>query len=64
MFNPERRHRVLTDADVNAIAEALRVKVKEDFYHDLGRGVWGMAWKAIILGIVSVAAYGAIKGGN
>jgi hypothetical protein len=54
--------RKLTDADVEAIVKLLDKKVTERFYSDLGRGVWGMLWKAIIVTIVSIAAYGSMKG--
>lgn len=54
--------RNLTDADVEALTEALREKVIKSFYQDLGRGVWGLAWKAIIVAVVAIAAYGAMRG--
>lgn len=54
--------RKLTDADVEAIVLLLDKKVTERFYSDLGRGVWGMLWKAIVVTIVGIAAYGSLKG--
>lgn len=54
--------RNLTDADVDAIVDALTSKVKQEFYADLGRGVWGIAWKAIVAVLVGLAAYGSLKG--
>ncbi|MYM31478.1 hypothetical protein GTP58_24395 [Duganella sp. CY15W] len=54
--------RKLSDADVNAIVDQLETKVAERFYGDLGRGVWGVVWKAIIVAIVGIAAYGSMKG--
>lgn len=50
--------RTLTDADVEAIADALQVRIKEEFYHDLGAGVWSLAWKAAVGIIVAIAYYG------
>ncbi|MRW88882.1 hypothetical protein GJ699_02670 [Duganella sp. FT80W] len=54
--------RKLTDADVEAIVQLLDKKVTERFYSDLGRGVMGLVWKAIVVAIVGVAAYGSLKG--
>ncbi|MYM65425.1 hypothetical protein GTP45_01080 [Pseudoduganella sp. FT55W] len=54
--------RKLTDSDVEAIVQLLDKKVTERFYSDLGRGVWAMLWKAIIVTIVGIAAYGSVKG--
>lgn len=50
--------RTLTDADVAAIADALQKRVAENFYRDLGRGVWGFAKKAIVVILLTIAAYG------
>ena len=57
-------HRTLTDEDVKAIADALEKKLINKFYADLGKGVWGLVWKAIVTGIIIIAAYGAAKGGK
>lgn len=54
--------RTLTDADVEAIAEALKGSFKEDFYSDLGKGVFALFKKVFYILIVAVAAYGAAKG--
>jgi hypothetical protein len=54
--------RTLTDADVEAIAAALERKIIANFYSDLGKGVWGIAWKVLVGAILAVAAYGAVKG--
>jgi hypothetical protein len=58
--NKEERN--LTDADVEAITEAMRKKIIKEFYQDLGQGVWAFFWKAIIIAMISIAAYGATKG--
>lgn len=55
-------NRNLTDADVEAITEALREKMIEQFYTDLGRGVWSAAWRTIVVVLIAIAAYGAAKG--
>ena len=54
--------RSLTDADVKAIADALEHRLTSKFYNDLGKGVWGLAWKALVLLVLALAAYGAGKG--
>lgn len=56
--------RTLTDEDVQAIVEALSDRVKQEFYTDLGRGVWSLVWKAMVGALVAVAAIGAIKHGS
>lgn len=64
MDDNERRQRTLTDADVEALTEAMRKKWITSFYQDLGKGVWALVWRAVVLAIVLVAAYGAIKSGG
>jgi hypothetical protein len=55
--------RNLTDADVDAIVMALKEEMTNTFYKDLGRGVWGVFWKAAIFVVLGFAAYGHfIKG--
>lgn len=56
----DRDKRTLTDADVEAISDCLRKKLVKDFYTDLGKGIWGLAWRAILVAIAAVAAYGAV----
>lgn len=48
--------RNLTDADIDRLIARLR----SDFFMDLGRGFWGLAWRGVILILIAVAAYGAI----
>lgn len=54
--------RNLTDDDVKAIVDTMEKRMTERFYGDIGRGVWGIAWKAILVAMVGVAAYGSLKG--
>jgi hypothetical protein len=56
--------RQLTDDDVIAIVDALEGRLTDKFYRDLGKGLWGLFWKAVIGVIVFVAAYGALKSGG
>jgi hypothetical protein len=56
------QERNLTDDDVKAIVDQLENRWIERFYGDLGRGVWGVIWKAIVVALVGLAAYGSVKG--
>lgn len=56
----DRGQRTLTDADVEAIADCLKERLVKDFYTDLGKGIWGLAWRAMLVAIAAVAAYGAV----
>ena len=46
--------RNLTDADI----DTLIAKLRSEFFLDLGRGFWGLAWKGVILVLIAIAAYG------
>ena len=56
--------RQLSDADVTAIVDALEEHLTDKFYRDVGKGLWGMVWKAFVGALVSIAAYGAFKYGD
>ena len=56
---PERRHRLLTDEDIDAIADVLEARLVERFYSNLGQGVWGLAKKGALIALMALAAYGA-----
>lgn len=62
MDEEERRQRTLTDADVEALTEALRQKWIRAFYQDLGKGVFALVWRAVVVAMIAIAAYGAVKG--
>ena len=51
-------NRNLTDEDVKALAKEVMLGLKSEFYSDLGKGVWGLAWKVILVVIVGLACYG------
>jgi hypothetical protein len=59
---PADEDRNLTDNDVKAIVDQLESRWVERFYGDLGRGVWGVFWKAAIVSLIGIAAYGSVKG--
>lgn len=54
--------RNLTDADVQAIVDKLKTELVEDFYGDLGRGVWAFIKKALIGLLLVLAVYGMASG--
>ena len=56
---PERN---LTDADVEALANALKDKIVHEFYRDLGQGVWSWVVKIVFAAMIGLASYGAMKG--
>lgn len=51
--------RHLTEADVQAIVDAMEVKLTKRFYTNIGKGVWGLAWRAVVTLLLLLAAYGA-----
>ena len=54
--------RNLTDEDVKAIVGEMEKHLKDTLYKDVGRGVMGFVWKALIVIILTLAAYGAGAG--
>ena len=54
--------RTLTDDDIAALSHAISKNMSDKFYNDLGKGVWSLLWKAILLAIISIASYGSLKG--
>jgi hypothetical protein len=58
-MNREAPGRTLTDADAEAIALALKAKVMSQFYTDLGKGVWGLVWRGLVMGMIGIAAWAA-----
>jgi hypothetical protein len=55
-MNDEKRN--FTDADIKAMVAEL----KSEFFNNFGRGVWGFAWKGIVIFLIIVSLYGASKG--
>lgn len=56
--------RTLSDGDVKALVDELERRFERRFYLNLGRGVWGIAWRVIIVIVIMIAAYGSYKGWN
>lgn len=55
-------NRMLTDADVDAIAEKLEERVIERFQINVGKGLLNAVWKWFIVALIAIAAYGAAGG--
>lgn len=53
-------NRNLTDDDIQAVANELERRLVSRFYGNLGRGVWDLAWRGILLCIIGVALWGAL----
>lgn len=51
--------RNLTDDDISALVKELRA----EFYLNLGKGLWGFAWKGAVLAIIALSIYGATHKG-
>lgn len=58
----DEKNRSITDADAEAIAYAFRKQLKQEFYNDLGQGVWALVWRGVVFALLFIAAYGAAKG--
>ncbi len=52
------RPRNMTQADVDAIADALYDRVSSQFYKDIGKGIWSVLWKALLGAAVVFGAIG------
>lgn len=49
----------LTDEDREAIARRVFEKFQEQFYLNVGKGVWRLVMRVVILALIAIAAYGA-----
>jgi hypothetical protein len=58
----EGNNRTLTDDDIAAIVKGLEHRLEDRFYKDVGRGVWAVVWKGLLMAMIGLAAYGATKG--
>lgn len=59
---PNRRQAVLTDADHDAIAQKLYVRMKNDFYLNAGKGFVNGVFKLAVMVLLVMATYGYAKG--
>lgn len=60
-MSSEKQDRRLSDEDIQAICDELEGRIVKRFYLNLGKGVWGMAWRVILAGAILLAGYGALK---
>jgi hypothetical protein len=61
-MDSDNRPRNLTDADVDAIVSKFQERFTRQFYLDLGKGVWKVAWQGAIAILILLAAYGHFNG--
>lgn len=61
-MNDERRHTTLTDDDVEKIVKGLESRLLGHFYLNIGKGVWSLLWKGVIIGLLILAAWGKFGG--
>ena len=54
--------RNLTEDDVQALSDELEKRLTTWFYQGLGRGLWGVVWKGVLLALLAFAAAGSFKG--
>ena len=54
--------RNLTEEDVHAVVDELERRIVERFFSNVGKGVWNLVWRALVVLMAIVAAYGAAKG--
>lgn len=47
--------RNFTDADIAALV----AKMKQEFFNNLGKGVWAFVWKGMIIALIALSLYGA-----
>lgn len=58
-------HRTLTNEDVAAIVTELRRQITQQFFNDLGKGLWGLfraSLLAVILAVVGISLWLQAKG--
>lgn len=63
MSEREVRDMRLTEAEADLVAQKLEERLVERFHMNLGRGVFALAWKAIVVFVIGVALYGSVKSG-
>lgn len=63
-MSDKQNDRILTDEDVEAVADALLEKIEAKVYHDMGKGLWGIVSKVLLAAMIALAAYGAVTKGT
>ncbi len=62
MVEERRKHKrdgQLSEEDRDAIARKVFSRFQDQFYMNVGKGLWRLVWKVVILGLIAIAAYGA-----
>lgn len=54
--------RTLTDDDVRAIVDEMERRATQRFQINVGKGVLGLAWRAMVILLIWLSAYGAGSG--
>jgi len=54
-------NRNLTEDDVKAVVDELERRMVERFFSNVGKGVWHIVWRTLIVLMIVLAAYGAAK---
>jgi hypothetical protein len=60
----EQGPRNLTEGDVKALVAEMRAQVTEQFFQDLGKGLWGLfraSFLAVILAVLGYATWMKVK---
>jgi len=55
---------MLTDKEIERIVDGLEKRMVRRFYVNVGKGIWGLAWKGFVGLLLVLAAYGAGGGFN
>lgn len=56
--------RTLTDADIAALVDAFNNRFEENFYRNVGKGVWRLAWIGVLAVLAALAAFGHFNFGG
>ncbi|MEN9868718.1 MAG: hypothetical protein RL748_4308 [Pseudomonadota bacterium] len=64
METPEQddNNRKFTDADIKAFVIQIKQAMIEDFYAQLGHGLWSSAIKVLVLGLLGLLLWSISKG--
>lgn len=55
----ETKYHNLSEEDIEKIVDKVCDKLEKKLYLNIGRGAVGVLWKAVILGAIALASYGA-----
>lgn len=49
----------ISEEEIDVIVDKVCDKLEKRLYLNIGQGIMSLAWKAILLGLIALAAYGA-----